>query len=158
MGSPCILLRAVTLPGSVRWPCVIIIVNVFALLLLLPPERDTSSLCPCCCKTLHPDHLLATTTLNFAMVLSGLDRISPLVLAFLPPPPSAGSNIPDLSSPPPLSILPPHFLYHLLLFFPFLFHLESMALDSLSFPLFQFGPFFLAASVLSSPLSIFVPS
>ncbi len=87
-GSPCILLRAVTLPGSVRWPHVIIIVNIFVLLLLPPPERDASSLCPCRCgKSLHPDHLLATIILNFAMVFPGLIKISALVLAFLPPPP-----------------------------------------------------------------------
>ncbi len=112
----------------------IIIVNVFVLLLLTLPERGALSSCPCrCAKSLHPDHLLVMIILNFAVVLSGLVRISALVLAFLPPPPSVGSNIPDLPSPPPLSKLPPHFLYHLLLLFPLLFLLEFMALNSLSF-------------------------
>ncbi len=63
------------------------IVNVFVLLLLPPPERDALSSCPCHrAKSLHPDHLLRII-LNIDMVLSGLVRISTLVLAFLSPPP-----------------------------------------------------------------------
>ncbi len=78
------------------------------------PELHRGSLWPC--QDIHPNPCIA------------------------PPSPSAGSNILDSPSPPPLLKLPPHFLCHLLLLCPFLFLLESMALDSLLFLLFWFGP------------------